>query len=278
MDLKVEPIKPGVGAVVHIDRPAQLLQQSVADRCVELLEKHGALVVPRIGLTDEQQLAFTDMLGARVNFMGNLPGSDRSAQDVYTITLDPKINTEPEYVLGSWFWHLDGACSNVPMPRFTLLSCKRPAPKGGQTEFANTFSAYDALPEEEKAALDGLRVMHSVVAAVREVTSEGEMDPARRGLKQEHPLVWKHKSGRKSLMIGYTADYIVGMSKAEGRALLARLQDWSAQPAFSLRHYWQQGDLAMWNNRGLLHRAIPYTADSGREMHRTSVSGVEAAA
>lgn len=278
MDLQVEPIKPGVGAIVRLGRPAQLLEKGFAGRCMELLEKHGALVFPRLGVTDEEQLAFTDSLGARVNFMGNLPGSDRSTQDVYTISLDPTINTEPLYVLGSCFWHLDGACSDVPMPRYTLLSCKKPAPKGGQTEFANTFSAYDALPADEKAELEGLRVVHSVVAAVREVASPEEMDPVRRGFKHEHPLVWQHKSGRKSLMIGYTADYIVGMSRAESRALLARLQDWTAQPAFSCRHYWQTGDLAIWNNRGVLHRAIPYATDSGREMHRTSVSGLEAAA
>jgi alpha-ketoglutarate-dependent taurine dioxygenase len=81
----------------------------------------------------------------------NLPGSDLAKQDVYTITLDAKINTEPEYVLGSWFWHLDGACSDIPMPRVTLLSCRRAPPIGtGETEFANTFFAYAALPEADK--------------------------------------------------------------------------------------------------------------------------------
>ena len=277
MAFKVEPIKPGVGAVVHADR-ASLFEPGAAERCLELLDKHGALVFPRLGLTDEQQLAFTDALGARVNFTRTAPGGDVDTKDVYTITLDPKVNSEPEYVYGSWFWHLDGACMDIPMPKVTLLSCRRTAPMGGQTEFANTFAAYDALPEEEKKALEGLTVMHSVAAGVREVAAPEELNPLRRGLHHEHPLVWTHDNGRKSLMIGCTADYVVGMSKPEGRALLARLQDWAAQPAFTHRHSWQEGDFAMWNNRGVLHRALPYAVDSGRKMHRTSVSGLAAAA
>jgi alpha-ketoglutarate-dependent taurine dioxygenase len=79
-------------------------------------------------------------------------------------------------------------------------------------------------------------------------------------------------------MIGYTADYIIGMNRAESRALLARLQDWAAQPAFTHRHSWSEGDFAMWSNRGVLHRALPYAVDSGRKMHRTSVSGLAKAA
>jgi alpha-ketoglutarate-dependent taurine dioxygenase len=273
----VDPIKPAVGAVVRAER-ASLFQPGAAQRCLDLLDRHGALVFPKIGLTDAEQLAFTDSLGARVNFTRDVPGGDREAQDVYTITLDPKINNEPEYVLGSWFWHLDGACTDIPMPRITLLSCRWPAPSGGQTEFANTFAAYDALPDDEKAALEGLRVTHSVEAGVREVAEAGDLNPTRRGRRHEHPLVWTHEDGRKSLMIGYTADSIVGMTRAESRALLARLLDWTAQPAFSCRHAWQEGDLALWNNRGVLHRALPYAAESGRKMHRTSVAGLPVAA
>jgi alpha-ketoglutarate-dependent taurine dioxygenase len=274
---KIEPIKPGVGAVVHAER-ASMFEPGAPERCLELLDKHGALVFPRLGLSDAEQLAFTDALGARVNFTRDVPGGDKDAQDVYTITLDPKVNTEPEYVLGSWFWHLDGATMDIPMPRVTLLSCHKAAPAGGQTEFANTFTAYDALPDDEKKALEGLRVVHSVTAGVREIASPDEISAVRREYHHTHPLVWTHENGRKSLMIGYTADYIEGMTKAESRALLARLQDWVAQPAFSCRHSWQEGDFAMWNNRGVLHRALPYAADSGRKMHRTSVSGLAKAA
>src|SRR5690606_3980794 len=88
--MKVENISPALGAVIHVDR-SQLLDEAVAKQCVDLLDERGVLVFPRFGLTDEEQLAFTDRLGARVNFTSRVPGGDRAMQDVYTITLDPKV-------------------------------------------------------------------------------------------------------------------------------------------------------------------------------------------
>ena len=65
------------------------------------------------------------------------------------------------------------------------------------------------------------------------------------------------------------------MPKAQSRALLARLNEWAGQPAFSCRHSWQEGDLAVWDNTGSLHRALPYADTSKRRMHRTTVAGYE---
>lgn len=273
--MKTEDISPAIGTAVHVEKAA-LRDDEVARRCLELLEARGVLVFPRIGLNDEEQLAFTDKLGARVNFTSRVPGGNKSAQDVYTITLDPKINTEPEYVLGTYFWHMDGLTSPIIPPKASVLSARTVAPKGGQTEFASSYAAYEALPEEDKKDLEGLRVIHSVTAAVRAVTAPDALDPTRRNMSHEHPLVWQRQSGRKTMLIGYTADSVVGMSQAEGRALLARLLEWTAQPAFTYRHHWQVGDLVIWDNTGALHRVVPYAADSGRRMHRTSVAGVEA--
>ncbi|MBV8804050.1 MAG: TauD/TfdA family dioxygenase [Sinobacteraceae bacterium] len=268
MDVKVDNIKPNIGAVVHADREA-LRDEMFARRCLQLLDERGVLVFPQIGLSDAEQLAFTDKLGARVNFTF-------SANDVYTVTLDPKINNEPEYVLGTFFWHMDGLTQKIARPKATVLSARRIASKGGQTEFASTYAAYKHLPAEEKREIDNLRVVHSVVASLREVATVEEIDPVRRGFSQEHPLVWTDPSGRKALLVGYTADYVVGMSKPESRALLARLLEWSAQPDFTYRHQWQVGDLVVWDNCGALHRVIPYDRESGRTMHRTSVAGVAA--
>ena len=272
--VRVDVIKPEIGAIVHVDRNA-IFEPAVAQRIMELLEIHDALIFPQINLSDKEQLAFTDALGARVNFTTTAPGGDAETRDVYKITLDKDKNPEPEYVLGTFFWHMDGATINIPVPKASVLSSRKTSPKGGQTQFCNTYAAYEALPEEEKKALEGLRVVHSVVAAVREVTTAEQLEPMKRGAAQEQPLVWTRKNGRKSLMIGYSADYIVGMSKAEGRALLARLLEWAAQPRFCYSHDWKEGDLAIWDNGGALHRVIPYPADSGRTMHRTSIAGLE---
>jgi len=275
--MRVENIKPAIGARIHAER-SELLRPEGAARCLELLEDRAVLVFPGIGLADDEQLALTDLLGDRVNFTKLAPGGDVSTTDVYTVSLDPKINTEPEYVLGTYFWHMDGLTSDIPPPRISLLSARSLAPTGGQTEFANTFAAYDALSDEDKAEYAELRVMHSVAASVREVTTADALNPIRRDMKHEHPLVRTRPSGRKSLVIGYTVDSISGRSQAEARALGVRLNEWAGQPAFSYRHHWQEGDLVMWDNMGALHRVVPYAVDSGRRMHRTSVAGVLEAA
>jgi alpha-ketoglutarate-dependent taurine dioxygenase len=278
MSLKVESIKPAVGAIIHAER-AQLLSKEVAQQTLQLIEKHGVVVFPRVGLTNEEQKAFTENLGATVNFTTSAPGGNKAGGGGYDISLDPKVNNEPEYVQGTFFWHLDGMpIANIPPPKASVLSCRKKSVIGGHTEFASTFAAYDGLSDEDKAAYSKLRVIHSVVAAVREVKTPDELQPHMRVRKAERPLVWTYPSGRKSLLIGYTADEVVGLPKAEGRALMARLLEWAAQPAYSYRHQWQEGDLVVWDNCGALHRVVPYGADSGRLMHRTSVAGVELAA
>ena len=93
---------------------------------------------------------------------------------------------------------------------------------------------------------------------------------------KEHPLVWLHRSGRRSLVIGATADHIAGMDLDEGRALLRDLLDRSTAPDRVFRHHWTVGDMVIWDNRGVLHRACRYDPDSPRDMHRTTFVGDEA--
>jgi alpha-ketoglutarate-dependent taurine dioxygenase len=77
------------------------------------------------------------------------------------------------------------------------------------------------------------------------------------------------------MLLGATAQDIVGVDPDEGRALLARLEEWSTQPQFVLRHHWRRGDLVMFDNTGLLHRAMPFEPTSPRLMHRTTLVGIE---
>jgi len=276
MSLNVEIIKPAIGARVYLDR-SSIGDPAVSQELLTLLERHTVLVFPRIGLTDGEQLALTDALGERVNIAAKVPGRS-DADAVYQVTLNEGAKIEREYVLGTFFWHMDGLTVDVPPPKASVLSARRLAPKGGQTEFASTRAAYAALSPEEQAELEGLRVVHTVTASVREVCPPEDLDEARRSLRHEHPLVWTRNDGTKSLIIGSTADQIVGKTQAEARALLARLLDWTAQPAFTYLHKWEEGDCVIWDNPSALHRVIPYAQDSGRMMHRTAIGGVEAVA
>jgi alpha-ketoglutarate-dependent taurine dioxygenase len=277
MSVVIRPLKPLVGGIVEVDK-AHLCDDDTVEAVRAALEDRGVLVFPRLGLTDQEQLAFTDRLGERVNFTRSVPGSDASAPDVYKVTLNKKINTEPDYVLGTFFWHIDGVTLDIALPKATLLSARTLSQSGGATEFANLFAAYEKLPDEEKREIEGLRAIHSLEASIRPVYGHPSEERRQRwqsmALPMEHPLVWTHADGRKSLMVGTHADTIVGMPGAHGRALLWRLQQWAAQPDFVYRHQWQVGDLVLWNNEGLMHRVIPYS-DEGRAMHRTSIAGRE---
>jgi alpha-ketoglutarate-dependent taurine dioxygenase len=276
MSLKVELLKPAIGAKVYLER-SQVGDPAVSQELLELLDRHTVLVFPKIDLSDDEQLALTDALGERVNISALVPGRSNSAA-VYQVTLNKGANIEPEYVLGTFFWHMDGLTVDTAPPKATVLSARRLSPKGGDTEFASTKAAYEALPDDEKAEIEGLRVIHTVTASVREIVPAEALDAGRRSMRHEHPLIWTRSNGVKSLVIGSTADQVIGMNQAEGRALLARILDWTAQPAFSYRHKWEEGDCVIWDNTCALHRVVPYAQDSGRMMHRTTIAGAEAVA
>ena len=280
MGLTFEAVKPLIGSIVHGDR-AELFTEDAVRLCREMLEQRTVLVFPRLNLNNEEQLAFTDMLGARVNLTSKAVTDKPQAEDVYQVTLDKKVNRQPEYVLGTFFWHMDGITVDMPPPQATLLCARKISRKGGQTEFASTYMAYEHLSVDEKAELEGMRAVHSVESALRPIADaipEADRSKLYIGVVKEHPIVWKRANGRKSLVIGSSADTVVGMPLAHGRALLTRLTEWAAQPDFSYRHHWEEGDFVIWDNCGALHRVIPYDADSGRMMHRTSIAGAEAVA
>jgi alpha-ketoglutarate-dependent taurine dioxygenase len=281
MSFTITPIKEHIGAIVRVDDKANLLDDALVAACRDALEDRGVLVFPQIFLTDKEQLAFTDRFGERVNFSRTVPGGkDADEEDVYKITLDKKINNEPEYVLGTFFWHMDGVTIDQPLPKATFLSARKLSPTGGQTEFASTFAAYDGLPDEQKAAIADLKVIHRMEASMRPMYHT-EMPEERlkryRAMATEmvHPLVWKQGDGRRSLVLGTHADEVIGQPLATGRSLLARLTEWAAQPAYSYSHQWQEGDFVIWNNCGVMHRVVPYDEDSGRSMHRTTIMGTE---
>ncbi len=267
--LVTEPIKPHIGGRVLNDKK-DLLSGKFATEIRELLEQRGVLVFPEIHFTDEEQIAFTNSLG---KFQ-----PERDGGTVFKVTLDTKENPySAEYLKGSLYWHLDGTMNDVPILA-SLLASKKLAGSGGNTGFCSTYAAYEQLPAEKKAELDGLRVMHSVWATVFYYEPEPSLAKLQ-GMQaigeRELPLVWKHRSGRRSLIIGCTAHRVIDMSPPKSAELLVGLREWATSEQFSYSHKWSVGDLVMWDNTGTLHRAEPYDLASGRLLHRTKLAGEE---
>lgn len=268
MSLTVNALNPCIGSEVVIDKAALLSgEHSAALR--GLLEERGVLVFRRAGLSDREQVQLAASLGTI-----RQEGKD----GIFKVTLDRSENARAEYLLGSFHWHIDGTHDDVPCLA-SLLSGRTLSATGGETEFANTYAAYEALPDSEKAFLQGVRVVHTVEASQRAVyaePSEKQLAAWRRFPGKTHPLVWTHRSGRRSLVIGTHASHVEGMAVDEGRALIRRLVEWATQPRFVYRHAWSVGDMLIWDNTGTMHRVLPYDVDSGRTMHRTTLLGEEA--
>ena len=270
------PIKPHIGGIVRVEK-ARLCEPDVVAAIRAALEERGVLVFPRLDLTDAEQLAFTDAFGQRLDYTRR--AHDGDGDDVYRISLDKSAagaRLGSEHVLATWFWHMDGVTVDQPLPKATMLSARKLSPTGGQTQFANTFAAWDRLPEAQKREIADLKVIHRLEAAMRFVFPRIDAEQHQRFNHMPPmvlPLVWTQGDGRKSLVLGTHADEVVGMPYTAGRSLIARMIEWAAQPDFFYSHDWQLGDFVIWNNCGVMHRVVPYGEDSGREMHRTSIMG-----
>ena len=273
----VSDAAPKIGAVVHTDK-ATLLSGEKAGAIRELMEQRGVVVFPEINLSDEEQIAFTHTLGTFAHEEGESLFSKNGEDSVYPITMDTSVNPNADYLKGAFYWHIDGTMSRMPILG-SIMSSRSLSKAGGETEFCNTYAAWDEMPEDAKVALEGLQVDHAMwrsqVYHDPEPSYEKLQAWQSRGTNRL-PLVWKHRSGRKSLVLGCTALQVVGMDISDSEALLVRMRDWATSPQFVYRHHWKLGDMVVWDNTGTMHRALPYDHNSGRLMHRTKLEGEEA--
>ncbi|MBE1549349.1 alpha-ketoglutarate-dependent taurine dioxygenase [Mycobacterium sp. OAS707] len=275
--LTINKLTESVGAeVLGVDSDRLADDELLGAAVLDALEENGVLVFPRLGLNPEAQVAFCRRLGE----IDHSSDGHHPVAGIYPITLDKSKNASASYLRATFDWHIDGC---TPMKdefpqKATVLSAVQVAERGGETEFASTYVAYDELSADDRQRVASLRVVHSLEASQRRVNpdpSPQELARWRARPTHEHPLVWTHRSGRKSLVLGASADHVVGMEPDESAALLADLLDRACSAEKVYSHTWSVGDTVIWDNRGVLHRAAPYAPDSQREMLRTTVLGDE---
>jgi len=275
--LAIDRLSDTIGAeVVGVDTDRLAHDDELGAAVLEALEAYGVLVFRDLHLEPEAQVAFCRRVG-EVDLSGP---NHHPVPGIYRVTLDTKKNATAAYLRATFHWHIDGCTPDhdeAPQ-KATVLSAKAVAPHGGETEFASTYAAFEDLTTDEQARVLGLRCVYSLEASQRLVTPDPTDDERARWRARktsEFPLVWTHRDGRRSLVLGASADRIVGMDFDEGRALLDDLLARATRPERVYRHTWSVGDTVMWDNRGVLHRAAPYDADSPREMLRTTILGDE---
>ena len=287
MSIAIRPLRPGfVGEVSGVDITRPISREDSA--AIEAgMDAYAVLVFHDQDLTDEQQIAFTLNFGELENYasgghirrredhrlgpgMADFSNLDRHGNIMAT---DDRVYF---FKLGDRLWHSDSSFRPAPA-KYSLLSGRVIPSWGANTEFADMRGAYDALPAETQARLEGLRVHHSI-AHSREILGFEFSDQEREALKGAvHPLVRTlPRSGRRSLYLASHASRIVDWPVAEGRLLLRDLTEHATQPQFVYRHAWRVGDLVIWDNRATMHRARPFDdARYRRELRRVTTLDVE---
>ena len=221
---------------------------------------------------EERQLEFASGFGkVSVYPVLKLLGIDKPLE-----TIEDSEESPP----GADTWHTDVTWIECP-PKVAMI-CALDIPEyGGDTMWANMHAAYDALSEPMRGMLDGLSCVHGLGEDFySRVESKAGAEIAQRirdelGAEVEHPLIRRHpETGRPSLFLaGGFLKRIAGMTPEESRALLDFLTAHANQPRFHCRWKWQEGDVAIWDERCTLHHALPDHYPQHRAIRRCTVEG-----
>ena len=285
MSISVMPVTADFAAEVgDVDLSGPLSADDVA-AIKAAFWKYAVLVFPGQLLTQQQQLDFAALIGPieteRTLDPKATPSRFASSfADISNLTAEGKIwsadSRSRMYKAGNKLWHTDSSFKYRP-GLASLLYASTIAPLGGHTEFADQRAAYDALPPETQAKLDGLVAEHWIVTSRRRSGfSEFNEDELRRQPAVPQMLVRTlPENGRKTLYVASHAGRIYGMPDAEGRKLIDDLLDHTTQRQFVYTHRWRANELVMWDNRCTMHRGTEYDERRWkRDMHRATVSDI----
>jgi alpha-ketoglutarate-dependent 2,4-dichlorophenoxyacetate dioxygenase len=258
----VRKIRPSfVGEVSSLDLRRDLSDDEISS-IARLIHEYGVLIVRgQNNLSDDDLLRFARRFGGL--FVVGAPGKEK--KPIIRIgNLDEEGNIQPAGHMyravnaANALWHIDNTYSEPPAKYSMLLGRIVPS-SGGETEFADASAAYDALSDEMKERLKGRTAIHSLLHS-RSLTGFAFSDEERRGLpERERSFIIEHPdTGRKAIGVASHVRVISGMTEAETRELLDELLEHTTQQKYLYRHEWTPGDLLIYDNRMVLHRAQPY--------------------
>lgn len=278
MTLAIRPLTPTFAAEVSgVDIRAPLTDAAAA-AISEALARHLVLVFPGAPMTDEQQIAFSRCFGPLEMTQGANPSAGTVFARQSNIDLDtggtiPADDRRMLYQKANMLWHSDSSFKQV-LSRCSILSAREIPAVGGATEFGSTRAAYASLDPARQRELADLIVEHDIVYSRRLVGFTFTAEEARSFKGYRHKLVQECAiSGQKAVLIGAHAKAIVGWPEDKSRALLDDLLERATRPGNSYRHEWRNGDVVVWDNRAVVHRATPYDGTRyKRLMQRTTIS------
>ena len=275
---EIRPLSDALGAeVVGLD-----LAQPLDDETFETVHRahldHMVLVFREQNLSPEQHIAFSRRFGDLSGHVFDqflLPGHPEILKVLNKKVKDGEFAGLPQ---AGRRWHSDLAYTKTPSLGSLLYALEIP-PRGGDTLFNNMYAAYETLPEETKARIEGMKAEFLLGSAQKYFTEAERPALSAEQLAKvpsvHHPIVRTHpETGRKALYVSQAHTVrILGIEEVESEALLAELTEHSVQPAFVYRHKWRLHDLVFWDNRCCMHIAEPPPPEYSRHMHRTTVVG-----
>lgn len=283
MGINVIPVEATLGAEVLGVQLRSLDGEKFA-QVEEAFHQHGVLIFHEQHLSREEQMAFGERFGdleisdgrtSKRTAVGEPLVVEISNIDAYGNHITHRDHPLTRYMAGNEGWHTDSSYKPVAA-KASILSAIEVTTKGGQTGYADMRAAYDALTPEQQSELEGLQVWHSVDYAQASVGATDVTPPedptTMRGAW--HPLVSRHPAtGRRSLFIGRHASMIAGKDVTEGQELLAELLREACQPPRIYSHKWQVGDVVIWDNRCMLHRATEWDLAERRVIRHVRIGG-----
>jgi len=276
MTMTVTPVDATLGAVIAGVDLANIGDEAWASIHAAFLE-YGVLVFPGQKLDEQSQGAFAlrfggveqlspKQQGATIEFTNRKPDGSLAGPQEQAYKL----------MKGNEGWHTDSTYMPLASKAAMLYAIVVP-PAGGETEFADMRAAWDSLDETTQARLEKLSAYHSLYYSQSQIGFVHKTDQVY-GFHDKgaplRPIVKTHpETGRKSIYTGRHAHDIPGMSKEDSRALLDKLMEDACRPPRVYKHSWTLGDLVVWDNRCLMHRARPFDMRLPRVLRASRISG-----
>lgn len=269
----IEPIDATFGAVVTGVKLAALDDVAWHDLHAAWLE-YALLIFPGQHLSRDEQIAFAKRFGPLEFDMA----------PISNVKADGRLITDPDndilkVLKGNMGWHCDSTYMPV-QAKGAVFSAEVVPPTGGATEWADMRAAYDVLDDDLGAKVESLAAHHSLYYSQAKLGHQPKRGSDYSGYGFHdgpvplRPLVKIHpETGRKSLVIGRHAHNIPTMSAAESERFLQELVDLACRPPRIYHHDWTPGDAVIWDNRCLLHRAMPWDMTEPRVMWHSRIAG-----
>lgn len=242
---------------------------------LQALLEFGVLVFPDQPLTDAQQERFSKWFGSlEVTFeddrffVAHLSNVDEDGG-----VRDPN-SRKSTFLRANQQWHSDSTVFQAPA-RISFLSAHAVPPEGGETQWCDMRSAWEALPESRQTELKDLILEHDFQNSRIKAGHKFDEEQRKRWPPVMHPLVRYHeKTGRPALYVGSQATHVVGWPIDKGQALIDELLAFATQEQFVYTHKWKVNDLVIWDNQRVNHRGKPWDENKYlRDLRRTSVKG-----